>query len=307
MSDEHFIEFTAVIGPIPPPFKLHTPDGNTTHGDRAERLFDLVHNIEDDVDASAKIVTEDELDARADALKLRAERDRLQAVVDAARPVLRQVTDTLRDADGGGPLDAWALADVTAHLCRSLAGALDVSVNQQERDHEPNEEPTADGGGDHGRRDDRAHPDSARAIRDAGLSPNIGGTFTQSNGAVNMPLGGVTGGGAEGADPKVGPQGPEEPDVSQEPIATPHEGEQHPTPCGLCGRVSTDWEDAPSMEGGQTVDPWCQPCLMAWDRGRVVGARSARIADAAVKCPDCGNPLRYCDCSDRASNIGGDE
>lgn len=60
--------------------------------------------------------------------ELLAERDRLRAVVDAARPVLRQVTDSLRDADSGGPLDAWALADVTAHLCRSLAGAIDDRV-----------------------------------------------------------------------------------------------------------------------------------------------------------------------------------
>jgi hypothetical protein len=82
MGEEHFIEFTAVVGPIPPPFKLHTPDGNTAHGIRAERLFDAVHNIEDDIDASAKIVTEDELDTRVAALKLRAENGRLRAVLE---------------------------------------------------------------------------------------------------------------------------------------------------------------------------------------------------------------------------------
>lgn len=56
-----------------------------------------------------------------------AERDRLRAVVDAALPVLRQVTDTLRDSDGG-PLDAWAVADSTAALYRELAGAVDDRV-----------------------------------------------------------------------------------------------------------------------------------------------------------------------------------
>lgn len=60
---------------------------------------------------------------------LRAERDRLRAVVDAALPVLRQVTDTLRDSDGG-PLDAWAVADVTAQLYRSLAGQPDGHMEE---------------------------------------------------------------------------------------------------------------------------------------------------------------------------------
>jgi hypothetical protein len=78
-------------------------------------------------------------------------------------------------------------------------------------------------------------------------------------------------------------------------IRTASEGEQHPAPCGLCGRVSTDWEDAPSMEGGQTVDPWCQPCLMAWDRGRAVGARIARkqaLSEADDDLPDALNDFK---------------
>ena len=76
---------------------------------------------------------------------------------------------------------------------------------------------------------------------------------------------------------------------------SPTMGDRHSAHCGLCGRVSTDWEDAPSIEGGQTVDPWCQPCLMAWDRGRVVGARNARIA-AANSGPSVGDraTCRWC-------------
>jgi hypothetical protein len=63
-----------------------------------------------------------------------AELDRLRAVVAEALPVLRHVTDTLRDSDGG-PLDAWGIADETARLYRSLA-ALDVSPDMGGRDCE---------------------------------------------------------------------------------------------------------------------------------------------------------------------------
>lgn len=90
---------------------------------------------------------------------------------------------------------------------------------------------------------------------------------------------------------------------------TPHTGDRHSAPCGLCGRVSRDWEDAPSIEGGQTVDPWCQPCLMAWDRGRAVGAAQHVVTpdtgDRYVTPEEMGNPDWYA--HPESPNTGGDQ
>jgi hypothetical protein len=112
----------------------------------------------------------DEVDRAAQRFAdLVAERDRLRAVVTTLNArYVDHMDECAVKVDY--PCDC-GLDDVL----RQLDVSPTMGVNQQERDHEPNEEPTADDGGDHGRRDDRAHPDSARAIRDAGLSPTMGG------------------------------------------------------------------------------------------------------------------------------------
>jgi hypothetical protein len=100
-----------------------------------------------------------------------AEHDRLRTVVDAARDLLAVIHAAPPGTD---------LFRLSGHRATSaLRGALDVSPTMGEpptgEDHEPDEKPTADRGDDHGIDDDRAHPDSDRSIRDAGLSPNTGG------------------------------------------------------------------------------------------------------------------------------------
>jgi hypothetical protein len=182
VNDEHFIEFTAVIGPISPPFKLHNADGNTAHGDRAERLFETVHNIEDDIDASAKIVTEDELDARADALKLRAENAQLRAVVDADDGWASVVMQIMRTIDGGrrtwsdpvGKQVTAAVAEVVAERDRLravVAEAREALTYIEQRDELADENPAAFGGAAYRRKRDQAR----MALDLLDVSPSMGG------------------------------------------------------------------------------------------------------------------------------------
>jgi hypothetical protein len=83
--DEHYIEFTAVIGPIDEPHKLHTFDAdgsprNTVHGDLSDRLASAVWEVDHDADVSAHVTTETEMQARSDAV---AERDRMRDELEA--------------------------------------------------------------------------------------------------------------------------------------------------------------------------------------------------------------------------------
>ena len=68
-DEPRYIEFTAVIGPIDPPHKLHEFEGDdvvsTVHGELAERLFEAVERESPGANTSAKIVTDAEMDARA--------------------------------------------------------------------------------------------------------------------------------------------------------------------------------------------------------------------------------------------------
>jgi hypothetical protein len=130
MDDErvsdHYIEVTALVGPIgDPPFVLHTFADNgdatdTVHGELAIRMFDSLYKVDQDIYASATIVTEDEMEARADALSIRAERDRLRAVAVAARAYVDEVPAILRD-------DVSAREDSRLGDLIDAVDALDVS------------------------------------------------------------------------------------------------------------------------------------------------------------------------------------
>jgi hypothetical protein len=70
MTDEHYIEFGALIGPIDPPYKLHTfTDGrpqNTVHGELVERLHNAIAEIDHDAGTSAHVTTEADIQQRAE-------------------------------------------------------------------------------------------------------------------------------------------------------------------------------------------------------------------------------------------------
>jgi hypothetical protein len=118
--DEHYIEFTAVIGPIDKPHKLHTieADGSVTgtvHGDLAGRLANAVWAVDHDADLSTHITTEPEMQT---ARVLAAERDRL-------RTVLRKLWGAWNDA---------TLDDAESHrldLTRDESRLLDHVVRSQ--------------------------------------------------------------------------------------------------------------------------------------------------------------------------------
>jgi hypothetical protein len=103
VSDERFIEFTAIIGPIEPPHALHVRDQDgthdTVHGRLARRLFEAVVAIDPHADMSAHVTTEAKMQARHDAV---AERDRTRAVVEAVHqgaPYITKTGKVLTDAD----------------------------------------------------------------------------------------------------------------------------------------------------------------------------------------------------------------
>lgn len=129
----HYIEFTAVIGPIDPPLVLHLFDGggkpvDTVHGQLAAQIFDVLHDTYLDIDASAKIVTDEELQTRADALAMRVERDRLRAVLDHLRESAESAIGQDReDQYDEGNRDAWLYVRNAVDGRAGPATALDVN------------------------------------------------------------------------------------------------------------------------------------------------------------------------------------
>lgn len=90
MSDDHYIEFTAIIGPIDEPHALHIHDGkggvhDTEHGRLAQRLFDTVADIVQ-ADMAAHVTTDN-----ATRSALIVERNRLRTVADAARTLIQEL------------------------------------------------------------------------------------------------------------------------------------------------------------------------------------------------------------------------
>lgn len=112
-GEERYIEFNAVIGPIDPPYQLHTFDGDgphaTTHGVLAERLHDAVADLAPKCGTSAQVVTEAEMERRAEA---DVENRRL-------REAARQVCDVF---------DGWVRRtdDDSSDLTRAISGLLAV-------------------------------------------------------------------------------------------------------------------------------------------------------------------------------------
>jgi hypothetical protein len=104
VSDEHYIEVTALIGPIEPPYKLHTFDGGgvneTVDGARAQRLFETILAVEPDADVSAHVVDEDDLpDAGEDVAEIIAERDWLRTILEESAPLVGRVVELEAERD----------------------------------------------------------------------------------------------------------------------------------------------------------------------------------------------------------------
>jgi hypothetical protein len=130
VSDGHYIEVTALIGPIDPPHKLHTVDDgvmDTEHGARAQRIFEAILAVDPDADVSANVVDEDGLpDDGEDVAKIIAERDRLRA----AYTQLLGPAEHLRRFSGEVQADILAGHPGTSGLAlavRDVLRALDAS------------------------------------------------------------------------------------------------------------------------------------------------------------------------------------
>lgn len=66
MGTEHYVEVTAVIGPIGPPYKLHvfTADSevdDTPHGELAQRVSEAILAVDRDASVCAHVVTAEDL------------------------------------------------------------------------------------------------------------------------------------------------------------------------------------------------------------------------------------------------------
>lgn len=130
---EHYIEVTAIIGPIDEPHVLHTfdPDGTvrmTAHGDLAERLFNAIYKVDHDADVSAHVTTEDRMLSGPGLLRdalasVTDERDELRDVVvnrflvsergqrecETERDWLRAVVDIVRETFDRTP-NRWTIS-----------------------------------------------------------------------------------------------------------------------------------------------------------------------------------------------------
>lgn len=89
---EYYIELNVTIGPIDPPYKLHTftDDGqpqDTVHGKHVERIRESIYAVDHEADASAHVTTEAEMQRRVDVV---AERDRLMGTVDLIEIIRHQ-------------------------------------------------------------------------------------------------------------------------------------------------------------------------------------------------------------------------
>lgn len=116
MGDEHYIEVTALIGPIDPPHKLHTFDDDgvrdTVHGARAQRIFEAILGVDPDANLSAHVVDEDSMpDDGEGVAAVVANRDWLRARVGELELQAGDRERHLRDA----------LKDVTANRDRLRA------------------------------------------------------------------------------------------------------------------------------------------------------------------------------------------
>lgn len=90
MSDDYYIEFSASIGPVDPPYALHTfEEGrvrSTAHGELVRELHDAVCAVHHEADTGARIVTQDTLDERhLDEQLLKRQGDLLTATANALK------------------------------------------------------------------------------------------------------------------------------------------------------------------------------------------------------------------------------
>lgn len=127
MSDEHYIEVTALVGPIDPPYKLHIFDDGvmeeTANGARAERIFEAIMSVDPDADVSAHVIDQDGLpDDGEDVADIVTERNRLRTDVQ----VQTDAADAAAEAVGAMAVKVSA---TLAENARLQAGIMTAEVH----------------------------------------------------------------------------------------------------------------------------------------------------------------------------------